>query len=66
MDSLKPKFDLAGRRALVTGSSQGIGRAIALGLAEYGADVMIHCASNRAKADEARLAVEGLGVAAAS
>ncbi|MHA6298800.1 SDR family NAD(P)-dependent oxidoreductase [Devosia sp. CAU 1758] len=34
--------DLAGRRALVTGGSSGIGRAIALGLAGRGAEVIIH------------------------
>jgi 2-amino-4-hydroxy-6-hydroxymethyldihydropteridine diphosphokinase len=34
--------DLAGKRALVTGSTSGIGRAIALELATGGADVIIH------------------------
>ncbi len=34
--------DLAGRIALVTGSSRGIGHAIALGLAGAGADVVVH------------------------
>lgn len=33
---------LAGRRALVTGSGHGIGAAIAVGLAEAGADVVVH------------------------
>ena len=33
---------LAGRLAFVTGSSLGIGRAIALELAEWGADVVVH------------------------
>ena len=59
---MKELFNLAGRRALVTGSSQGIGRAIATALAEFGADVMIHCASNVAKAESARKEIESHGV----
>jgi gluconate 5-dehydrogenase len=35
-------FDLGGRIALVTGSSQGIGRTLAEGLAEAGATVIVH------------------------
>lgn len=37
-----PLFDLAGRRALVTGSSQGIGLALAAGLAAHGAAVVLN------------------------
>jgi len=50
-------FDLAGRRALVTGSSQGIGFALAKGLAAAGAEVVLN------GRDEVRLeaAAERLG-----
>jgi gluconate 5-dehydrogenase len=37
-----PLFDLSGRRALVTGSSQGIGLAIAAGLADHGAAIVLN------------------------
>lgn len=44
---------LAGQKALVTGASSGIGRAIALALAEAGADVLINYASGADAAREA-------------
>jgi NAD(P)-dependent dehydrogenase (short-subunit alcohol dehydrogenase family) len=40
MTSLE-RFSLSGKRAIVTGASRGIGRAIALGFAEAGADVAL-------------------------
>ena len=52
---------LADKIALVTGASRGIGRAIALKLAESGAKVAINFAGNVAKAEEVKAEIENLG-----
>jgi enoyl-[acyl-carrier protein] reductase III len=50
-----------GKIALVTGSSRGIGRAIALRLARGGADVIIHYRRQTAAAEDTAAAVQALG-----
>lgn len=55
-------FDLSGRTALVTGSSQGIGRATAILLARQGASVIVNWNSNDAKAMQTVEAVKAAGV----
>ncbi len=52
---------LAGKIALVTGSSQGIGRATALRLAQSGADIIINYRSKVSAAQDARASIEALG-----
>ncbi len=49
----RPGRELTGLRALVTGSTSGIGRAIALAFADAGADVLIHGRRSRDAANEA-------------
>jgi len=54
-------FNLSGRRALVTGSSRGIGAAIAVALAEVGADVVIHYTGRADAAETTAAQVRALG-----
>jgi glucose 1-dehydrogenase len=52
---------LDGKHALVTGSDQGIGQAIAIRLAEEGADVVVNYRKNKDGAEETRGKIEALG-----
>ncbi|SIO40367.1 gluconate 5-dehydrogenase [Paraburkholderia phenazinium] len=60
MENILQMFDLSGRRALITGSSAGIGYALARGLAAAGAEVILN-ARSEAPLTEAvsRLQAEG-------
>lgn len=49
------------KRVLVTGSSRGIGRAIAIALAKDGYEVIVHCAGNKEKAEETKKIIEEKG-----
>lgn len=50
-----------GKQVLITGSSRGIGREIALYLAQNGYDIVLHCNSNIQKAQEVLSEVKSLG-----
>jgi len=54
-------FDLSGKKAMVTGGSRGIGRAIAHGLAKAGADVVISYRSAQEAAESNCEAIRQLG-----
>jgi len=60
IEAVDANFELAGRKALVTGASRGIGEAIALGLARFGADVAV-TARDVARLADVSAAIEGLG-----
>ncbi len=55
------RFDLSGKTAVVTGGSRGIGRGIAIGLAEHGADVAIVYRAAKDRADEVIQRIQKLG-----
>jgi 3-oxoacyl-[acyl-carrier protein] reductase len=53
--------DLSGRKAVVTGSSSGIGRAIALEFARAGADLVVHARQSADDADSLASEIRRLG-----
>ena len=61
--NVKQLFDLSGRVAIVTGGSIGLGRQMAEGLAEMGADVVL-CARKQERCHQAAEELQQLGVKA--
>jgi len=61
MSSEKSEQSLAGQVALVTGSAKRLGRAVAMRLAQEGADVIIHHRSSTVNAQSAVAEIERLG-----
>jgi len=55
------QLPLSGKIALVTGSSQGIGRATALRLAQSGADIVVNYRSNASNAEDVKSCIEEMG-----
>jgi glucose 1-dehydrogenase len=64
MPRVPPQKMLLGQKALVTGASSGIGRAIAQSLADAGADVVINYASGKDKAIDLAREIESRGTRA--
>jgi glucose 1-dehydrogenase len=54
-------MSLKGQKALVTGASSGIGKAIAIALGNAGADVVVNCGRNRTEADKVVAEIERSG-----
>ncbi|MCE7062111.1 SDR family NAD(P)-dependent oxidoreductase [Dyadobacter sp. CY343] len=61
---LSKTLSLAGKTAFITGSSQGIGKGIALAMAEAGANIILHCLKDETDAKEVAREIRKLGSSA--
>jgi len=53
-------FDLTGKVAIVTGAGRGIGKSIAIGLAQHGVDVVL-CARSQGELEQVAQEIKGIG-----
>jgi NAD(P)-dependent dehydrogenase (short-subunit alcohol dehydrogenase family) len=61
MENWSPSGKLTGKRAIITGGDSGIGRAVAIGFAKEGADVVILYKEEHQDAEETKRYVEAVG-----
>ena len=61
MEISPANFDLSGKVAVVTGSSRGLGRYMAVGLAQAGADVLVTYRGSREDGEDTRRQIQDLG-----
>ena len=64
MPRCPPQQSLQGQKALVTGASSGIGRAIAIALGQSGADVVVNYVAGDDKAEQVCREIRAFGVRA--
>ncbi|TFE03041.1 SDR family NAD(P)-dependent oxidoreductase [Jeotgalibacillus salarius] len=61
---LLPSFRLDGKKAIITGAGRGIGRALALGFSEAGAEVIL-CSRTKSELEQVKAEIESRGGSAA-
>ena len=61
---MKPEAKLSGKTAFITGAGRRIGKSIALGLAQAGANIIVHYGNSKNEAEQLALEITKMGVSA--